>query len=327
MDATLKLSSATLAYADLGATSNPLKRYTDWQVQRSYQVRNPVGLPLTIAAGDTVAVFSGTRSTSIASNTSFLLSLSPLSPVRYRFTNDAGTAPALRTARGLVVASVSITATANANATLTLSATSGTFTGTVAGDTIFIPSTSTGDSSSPFSALNVGYWVVLTVAGAGGSVQLARPAGMDFSGVSEVVVPGSNSQLQAFSAAGVQVGDKVSITAGFDVSVQSTYSVVAVNPSWFEILAIQPLPTNVSAVPGVAGIQFYTTAKRYIRVEADQECILRLNGDATDLNRLTPWVAGDADNSAFFEKVGPTWSATIINKSSVPLNVLFISAE
>lgn len=327
MDNTLKLTSSSLAYADLGATSNPLKRNVDWAIQRSYPVRNAGGTPLTLAPGETVSVFSGARSTSIGSSTSFRLALSPLSPVRYRFTNDAGTLPALRTDRGLLVAGTPITATVNANSTLTLSAAPGTFTGTVSTDTLFIPGVSTGDSASPFSSINEGYWVVLSVAINGSSVQLSRPSGTSFSGVSELVTPSTDDQVQTYSALGVQVGDKVTITAGFDISVQGTYSVSAVNPKWFEVLAIQPLPTGVSAVPGVSGIQFYTLAKRYLRVEVDQECVLRLNGDTTDLNRLTPWVAGDPENTSFFEKVGPTWSATIVNKSTSSLNVFFISAE
>jgi hypothetical protein len=70
---------------------------------------------------------------------------------------------------------------------------------------------------------------------------------------------------------------------------------------------------------------FYSNAKRWIRIEFDQRCSLQINGLAGQT--LEPWVAGDPDNTGFFEMVGPVWSATVVNASGSPLNFLFLSAE
>lgn len=328
MDGTLKLVSKTLAYADLGETSNPTKRFADWSAQQTYQVRNPKTEPYTIAPGDTLAVFSGVRSTSVANDTEFTLTTSLLSATRYRFTHSAGAAPALRTARAVDLSGVDLTLTVNANSTLTLVADAVTpFSAVQVGDIVFIPGASTGDAASPFDSLNEGYWTVLAVTTSSTTLQLARPLGAGFAAFGQTVTPDDAAEVQIFSAAGVQVGDKVTISVSFVASVQNTYEIVAVNPSWFEVVATQPMPTGITGVPTTSGIVFYTNAKRYVRFQADQECVVRLNGDATDLNRLSPWTAGDMENAAPFEKGGPTWSASVVNKSSEPLNIIFISVE
>jgi hypothetical protein len=327
MDGTLKLNSNILAYADIGATSNPTKKYVDWGVRRSYPVGNPKSVPYTIDPGGTLTLFSGTRSLSVDNTTNFSLALSTLAADRYRFTFTSGADPVLRTARALTLATRTVVVTVNANLTATMATQAGDWTAVQVGDTVFLPDTTTGDSASPFNPLNTGYWVVIAVAGDGSSVQLARPSGTGFIAYSESVAVSSNPQVLAFSAAGVQVSDKVRISAGFVAPVLGTYQIVAVTSKWFEIVSTKPLPTGVSAAPTATGIQIYTQAKRYARVEGDQSFVLRWNGDTSNLNQVDPWAAADADQTGWDEKVGPCWSAIVVNLSSAPLNLLFISAE
>jgi hypothetical protein len=87
------------------------------------------------------------------------------------------------------------------------------------------------------------------------------------------------------------------------------------------------LPVAQLGVPTATGLIFYYAAKKFIKAEADQECVLRQNGDTSDICRLSPWVAGDSSQVAEYVKAGPTWSLTVVNKSSVPLNFLLISVE
>jgi hypothetical protein len=157
-------------------------------------------------------------------------------------------------------------------------------------------------------------------------VTLARPTGEEFTAITQTVSP-ADTDILFFSSSGVQINDKVVVNAGFAQAALTTYTVVAVTATWFEVTATQALPTSQVAIPGANGIQFYYAAKRYIRAEADQECVLRLNGDTGNTNKLQPWTAGDPDHTAFFEKVGPCWSAVVVNLSSEPLNFLFISVE
>ncbi len=327
MDGTLKLIGTTLAYADVGVTSNPMRKYADWAVQRSYKVANPKTEPYTVDPGATLTVFNGSRTMATDGTTQFTLTLSPLASTRYRFTFSAGTDPVLRTARALALATKTVTVTVNNNLTVTMASLVGDWTAVQVGDTVFIPGTTTGDAAAPFNPLNVGYWTVIAVAGDGSSVQLARPTGTSFIGYAEAVVVASNAQVLAYSAAGVQVGDKVRISAGFVAPVLGTYQVIAVTDKWFEITATAPLPTGVSALPGASGIQFFASAKRYMRVEGDQSFVLRGNGDVGSLNQVDPWAPADAEQTGWDEKCGPVWSAVIVNLSSTQLNLIVISAE
>jgi hypothetical protein len=328
MDATLTLTSNTVAYGDVGSNSNPSRKYVDWSVARSYSVKNPKTETYMLAPGETLTLFSGTRSTGIDNTTEFQLDLSQLASDRYRFTwTGNGTAPGLRTDRGLELDGVSVDMTANANLTMTMAASAGTFVDVIVGDAILIPDTTTGDGASPFNTLNVGYWVVLAKDIASSTLQLTRPSDQSFSGVTETVSVTDDGQVLGFSAAGVQVGDSVSISAGFVASVLNSYRVVAVTPNYFEVIATQPLPTGIVAVPEIAGIAFYSASKRWFRIEADQECVVRLNGDTGNSNRLSPWVAGDRDNTGHMEKSGPSWQMVVVNLAGSPLNLLFVSTE
>src|SRR5688572_29800637 len=142
MDATLKLTSSTLAYGDLGATSNPLKRFVDWGVQRSYAVENPKSIPVTLEASETREIFSGVRATGIAADTEFTLTLSTLSSTRYRFTHSGlTTAPALRTNRALTLSGEEVVVTANTNGTAIFATDAGEFSAVQVGDVIFLPNT------------------------------------------------------------------------------------------------------------------------------------------------------------------------------------------
>jgi hypothetical protein len=168
---------------------------------------------------------------------------------------------------------------------------------------------------------------VLSKDGTNTILQLARPLGDSFLAADDSVTVPDDANIQAFSTSGVQIGDSVDITDGFDQSVLKKYTVVAVTSTYFEALSTSALPVGVAATPGASGIMFYTNAKRYLRIEADQECVPLLNGDASQVNKMTPWVAGDTDNTAFFEKVGVCFSLSVLNLSLQPLNILVISAE
>lgn len=316
-----------LAYGDTNPSNNPVRRFFDWATKVDDQsVSNPKSIPYVIPAGTSQAVFSGLRSTSIASNTSFTLTLSPLAANRYRFTNTAGTAPVFRTNRGLTPSGRTYTwaLLANSTSSLTSSLTSD-FASVVVGDILFVPGISTGDVATVFNSLNEGWWVVL--ANTGTVMQLARFTGETYSGAAEATVATSNTQIVAFSAAGVQIGDYVDVSAGFSTPVLSAYRVVAVTPSWFEVLATASLPSLEVAIPGVAGMIFYSAAKKFLLIEADQEVVVQANGETTLTQRVSPIVAGDSENVGFYVKWGTIWSLTVYNRSAVDANVLILTAE
>ena len=325
----LNLTLKALSYNDQPATANPMRRHFDWShVLSGLVVSNPKGTPYTVLPNSSLAIFSGVRSTSLDGTTQFTLSVSPLSTNRYRFTTSGGTLPVLRTDRALTANGHTFTWVANANATATLtSSTGGEFAAVQVSDSLWIPGTTTGDTAGPFSPLNEGLWIVLSKDGTNTILQLARPTGVDFSGTSEAIVVTSNSQAQAFSATGVQINDTVDISAGFALPVQQSYVISAVTPTWFEVITSATLPVAQVAIPGISGIVFYSTAKRLLIIESDQEAAVQVNGDTTQNNRVSPLAAGDPDQTGFYWKFGTTWSLTVVNRSAVPATVTILSAE
>lgn len=325
----LNLVLKALAFNDQPATANPMRRHFDWgRSMQALVVTNPKGTPYTVLPNSSLAIFSGTRSTSIDLSTQFTLAVSTLATNRYRFTNTGGTAPVLRTDRSLTPNGHTFTWTANANATETLaSSTVGEFAAVQVGDSIWVPGTSTGDTAGPFNVLNEGLWIVLSKDGTNTILQLARSTGVDFSGTSEATAATANTQVQAFSSTGVQIGDTVDISAGFALPVQQSYVIVAVAPTWFEVITSATLPVSQVAVPGVSGIAFYSSAKRLLIVETDQEAAVQVNGDTTQNSRVSPIAAGDAEQTGFYWKFGPTWSLTVVNRSAVPATINVLTAE
>jgi hypothetical protein len=325
--ALLDIHSSHLIYGDTQAvTSNPKRVYVDWsRHHNSVQVNRPESKSFQVEPGQSLTLFSGTRSTSIDGTTTFGLTLNPALASVYRLTATGGTAPAFRTARSFTPSGVALTLAVNNNATLELSMGSGNFNAQV-GDIVFVPGTTTGDTASPFSPLNVGLWVVVSATAT--KLTLVRPVGTDFQGAAEVVTPDSNSQLLIYSAAGVQVGDNVEISGGFSSVTQQAFVVSAVTPTWVEFTSTQALPLETGVLPGSSGMTFYTSVKRFVRVEVDQDAVVRFNGDTGNTNRLSPHVAGDADRMAHLEKWGPCWQLVVVNRSTTASMVVnSISAE
>lgn len=328
MDAFLNVTMKLLAFGDKSINSNPRLRYVDWNRDASgVLVRDPKSESHSIDPGATKLIFDGTRATTIGGTTAFAVTLSPLDPSRYRFTWTGGTGPSFRTDRALALNGVAVTVAVQANSTVIMTVAPGPdFTGVLAGDTLFIPDVSTGDSAGPFSALNGGYWQVLAVLSPT-SLSLARFAGVDFAATNETVTLTGNSQLQAFSTSGVQVGDKVDISAGFAVSTRKTFDVVAVTSTFVEVVSTTALPPETGIIPTAAGMIFYTDSKSVIYIEVDQEACVRLNGAADNSQRLSPIEPGNADRPAFYFKRGPAWALSIVNRSSATLNAVVIHAE
>lgn len=326
--ATLTITGRKLAFGDSAINSNPQNRYFDWAQNQVVQVDNPKMVPMDVAPGDTVTVFSGQRSTSIGSGTQFTMALSPISSITYRFTwTGTGTNPVFRVDRGLTLSTSSVVVTANSNQTVSFAGTTGAFSAVQVGDTLFIPGPMTGDSTSPFNASNQGLWTVISKDGTSTTLQLQRPAPAGFLAATETVPVTANGQVIAFSAAGVQVGDSVDISAGFSTSIQKTYTVTAITPTWFEVVDTTGLPVTETAVPGTTGIAFFSSPRTYIMVICSQEAVVRLNGDTGNTNRVSPIAAGDEGQTGWYEKWGPVWSLVVVNRSNTVMSLKVLAAE
>ena len=327
--ASLDLYSLTLAAGDSVASNSPNLKFVEWKrAQRAIPVRNPKSEGFEVGPGVEAVLFDGSRALAIDGTTAFDIALSPLAPDRYRISFTGGTDPAFRTDRGLNLTGVTLTLTEQANGSLLVAAGAGTpFAALQAGDEVFIPGLLTGDASSPFNAVNQGQWSVLGIGSAGANVTLVRPNGQEAQGFSESVTPASAGQLLGYSSSGVQIGDGVDISAGFSLGTRRSYSVVAVTSKWIEVQCSQPLLAETGVLPGAAGFKAYSSAKRYVRLEADQECSVRANGDTSDFNRVGPWTPGDPEQIGEYVRTGPTWTLRVFNRSTQLLNLTLISAE
>jgi hypothetical protein len=325
--ATLNLLQTLLAFGDTVQNSNPLRKYFDWSRRLiNIPCSNPHSEPYLVPPQTAKLIFDGSRTTAIDGTTAFTTSKNAFSPGTYRFTNVAGTAPAFRIARALSLATKVLTFTNNLDGTSTFSMTndgSNALTAIQVGDVLFIPGLTTGDTLGPFNTANEGAWTVLVA----GSYSLVLNRVGLYSGVTETQTVTSNPQVIAFSAAGVQIADKVDVSAGFSPSIWNTYTITQVTASWFEISSPNPVPVQASITPGATGMLFYSIVKKWIRIETDQEIAARFNGDATNLNRISPVAAGDAENVGYQEKLGSVYTLYIYNRSLVPANISVWSVE
>jgi hypothetical protein len=316
-----------LAFNDESRTSNPQKTPINWRTSMAnLPFENAGTVPFTLAPGGSAIAIDGTRALTVDDTTAFSLAVSPLSPTRYRLTHTGGTAAGFRTDRGLTLNNVALTLTVNSNLTMTVVAGTGTpFTGVQVGDTVYVPGVSTGDAAGPFNSLNEGVWLVLVASTT--QLVLARASGTVFAGVTETVTPTNNTSFNAFTSSGVQAGDTLYFSAGLAVSALGAYEVLTVTSGWIEFQSTLPLGAQTGVEPTASGIAVYTSAKRFLMVETDQEIVVQLNGSSDMTQIVTPLLAGDSRFTGHYIKFGPAWKVVLLNMSSTPASVIVASAE
>ncbi len=322
--ARLNIHSNILAFGDADTvTSNPKLRHVDWTTDfTQIRVSSPENKEFELAPAETRTLFSGARTLTVDGTTEFTLTASALNEGVYRLTATDGTAAGFRTARAITIGAESVIVAINNNATATFSlaeASTPTFAAAAVGDILFIPDTTTGDSASPFNVLNVGFWVILAKgpvgAGANRRLTCRRLPGASFEGTAETVAVAADAEFRVFSSGAVQVGDYLALTAGFSTVTQQTFQISAVTDSWVEFTSSESLPLEADIITGSAGINIYSGAKSFVRVEVDQPAVIRLNGATGDEVKLMPRVNGDLQGRAHFEMWGPIWQLVVVNRS------------
>lgn len=332
---TLNIHQNTVIFDDSNvATNQPKLQYVSWTTDYSgIQVSEPSSKQYFLQPAESLTVFSGTRTVTIDDTTTFDLTLNPVLSGVYRLTGVSGTAPGFRTSRAVTLSGETVTVTVNNNATAEFALTptsTPTFAAVQVGDTLFIPDTTTGDSASPFSVLNVGFWTVLAVTnsglGANRKLVCKRPNSQQFQGVAESVAVTANSQFKVFSASGVQAGDTLEILAGFSSVSQNSYVLQTVTDTWVEFSSAEPLPLESGVAPGSAGISIYSESVNFLRVEVDQPAVVRLNADITNNLKLPPRAVGSQQDVAYFEAWSSVYKLVLINKSTETMKATVITA-
>lgn len=328
MQARLNFTAKLAAYSDTTASSNPRLKHVDWLRDiADVSVADPRSEVYTINSGSSKTVFDGTLASTVDNTTAFGLALSTLDDSTYRLTHTGGTAPGFRTGRGLTLSGVAITFTVNSNSTVTVTVPAGPdFTALQVGDEVFVPHTTTGDSANVLSVLNAGYWQVLGKSSTT-NITLIRLAGQDFQGISQTVTLTSNSQFRGYSQAGLQTGDKINLQGGFALASRKTYEVLRVTDLFVEFVSTVPLASETSVLPTAAGILFFSENKKLVYIETSQECSVRVNGDTSDSQRISPLDAANSESVGIYFRIGPTWSLSVVNLSGTAANVMIVHCE
>ena len=322
--ANLKLLTSIVAFRDpMPETANPRLRHVDWMRSQTVQdAANPRSDAYSLAAGETRTIFDGTRTLTVSGGTTFSLSLVPSETINYRIRYLSGSNPSFRTDHPFSVAGGTIGLVVNADQTATMTVAGGSFTGVIAGDTLWIPGAEE-SITSPFQIANQGFWVVMTAS----SSQLILRRDGDFNGITQAGVAITlATQIVAFSRDGVQIGDKIELLSGWAAANLGTYVIINVTSTYIDIQsAAKPLAAEATVSPTAVGQIVYTSGKRMVYMESDQEVILRLNGDSSNLHKIAPWVA--EEDPAQFLMTGAIWSLVVVNAGQRAANISVISVE
>lgn len=307
-------------YQDANATNNPSQNNFKWQRDmQGINITEPASKSLSLPAGQTATLFSGAVSTSADGTTTWNIALKAGASQTYVISKAAGTSPAFRTARTSGAdATTQITVTKNANL-LTFSSTGGTALALIAGGVVVGDEARIGNL---FNVSNQGKFKVLartatsfTVENAAGQAEGPITLGAGFA-----------TQLSLFSAAGVQVGDKVDIVAGFSSVSFGTYEITDVSPDYIEIFSIESLPTESGVSNSPAALLIYRDAKNFVYIESDQKLEIKIDG-STSPNSLQPMRAGTSGVPGVFMSSASMKSLDVTNKSMDTATIFYVTAE
>jgi hypothetical protein len=194
-------------------------------------------------------------------------------------------------------------------------------TNVVVGDQLFI------DTGAGFSQSNAGLFTIIAKTANSLTVQNLNASGQ----TATILDP---TQFLAFSNGGgmsnqVQIGDKVVISAGFSQADWGTYVITNVTPLWFEVSIAAPngIPLETGIMPGAAGLVFYSAAKQFVLIAAQNTCSVQVNGDTSNSIMLQPTEPNNQERPALYLQQGTVYSLSITNLSLETLDVIVATAE
>jgi len=128
--------------------------------------------------------------------------------------------------------------------------------------------------------------------------------------------------IQAFSADGVQIGDKVELSSGFSSVTLGTYEITDVNPEYIEIYSIKSLPEETAVS---TQLKIYNNSKQFIYIETNKKLSVSIDGVGNgEINLLR---AGTELKKGIYMKSGEAYQASITNESSDEAFVFYVTAE
>jgi len=305
------------ASSDPQASNSPSLGNFKWSRDASgLSVRNPESIAFSLAPGETKELFDGVRSLAQDLTTQYDISLKPANTTTYILSNVGGTAPLFRTPRTSgASATTAVTVTLN-GPVVTFASTAGTpfnliVGGVTVGDYVRI--------GSLFSFGNQGEWQII-----------ARTA-TSFSIVNDLAVAegpivlgaGFADQVRIYSAAGVQAGDTLLINSGFSLVTQGSYIITSVADNFLEFSSTKVLPEEGPITTQVA---VYSSAKRLVYLESDQQVTMELNGIAGNEIKPLADICGCV-KPGIFMRTSLVYSMSVTNNSLETAKCFFASVE
>ena len=303
------------SYSDHHSSNDPDLNNFKWNREiDGLCVTNPLSQAFSLAPGETKTLFNGSRTLTQDGTTQYSTTQVLGSTNTYQLNWVGGTAPTFRAARVTGAdTTTQVTVTQN-GPVLTFASTGGTsFSllsgGVVVGDQVLI--------GNNFNTLNQGTFTLIAV------------TATSFSIVNETGVPegpitlSAVSQVDIFSAAGVQVGDTLLISGGFSPVTQGSYRVTAVTDSYLQFYstAILPLEGPITT----QAIAVYSAAKSLVYLEADQNCSVTLNG--SNVAQVSPFIINNYTKPGMFMNSSTIYSMSVTNNSVNPATLYLASAE
>ena len=308
------------AYEDSNSTNNPSMNHFKWQKDlQGITISEPTSKQVTLQVGESLSLFAGSVSISADNTTSYDLSLKSGTTNNYKISHSGGTAPLFKTPRSEGHdATTEVTITKNGSV-LKYESTGGTLFsliagGVVVGDEVRISSEFNVNNQGKFKILSldaVSFTVENSIGAAEGPVTL----GADFA-----------NQINIYSSAGVQVGDKVDVKSGFSSVSHGTYEITDVSHDYFEFYSLKSLPEEAGILNDPDVMLIYRDAKQFLYIESDKELDVKINGSAIT-NEVLPLKCGTILKPGVFMSSSSIKSAEIINKSRDAAKVFFVTAE
>jgi hypothetical protein len=169
-----------------------------------------------------------------------------------------------------------------------------------------------------FNVVNQGEWKIISVTATSFSVAniIGVPEGPYVLGVNYA------SQIQIYSAAGVQVNDTLIISSGFSPVSYGSYLVSGVAANWLQFYTTSTLPQEG---PITTEVQIYEYAKRFIYMETNENVTVTING--TQTANIEPWEIGTTTFPGQYMQKATIYSLSVTNTSTNAANLLLCSVE
>ena len=303
------------AYADSNPSNNPSRSNFKWtRENNSLLVNNPSSLAFSLAPGETKTLFNGSRSLTQDNTTQYSLAILPGQTSTYQLSWVGGTAPGFRTGRMTGGNGTSQVATS-------LNGTVLTFT-TIAGQqfNLINGGVQVGDIvqlGNVFNTNNQGQYPIIALTA--NSFSVVNPLG-----AIETVVLGSGSQVDIFSAAGVQAGDALLISGGFSPVSQGTYIVSSVTDLYVQFTYTGVLPAEGPIT--TEDIAFYFDAQRLVYLESNQNVTMNINGNP-GMSIMPIADCGCKVQPGVFLTMSIVYSMTVTNTSPNTASLFLASVE